>query len=271
MHQTQFPKVCRFVSSTYYSSLKHCIVQFVMQLSGRYTLLRSLSARVCFKFQWCQLTINLRQAGSYLIKGLMHQPVGSQSIKNTLENVPFLSSCDRVFNPCSYKHTYRLVATVKKRLLLPAIFLFYSSLERNYWISSPSPPLTLAYIYCHKTLRAFSLISKARPSHQQGFFPSAVMSLEMLTQHQASPKKHSPPSSEPRISVWPSLRLTSSSAALSRCRQSSGSVSYPRPAAWVCSWMETLQDCSKFTGTRSASVTQRRARKNPRRRMLAEL
>lgn len=204
----------------------------------------------------------------------MHQPVGSQSIKNTPENVPFLSSCDPVFNPCSYKHRYRFVATViwKKLQLLTAIFLFYSSLERNYWISSPSPPLTLAYIYCHKkTLKAFSLISTARPSHQQGFFPSAVTSLEMLTQHQASPEKHSPPSSEPRISVWPSLRLTSSSAALSRCRQSSGSVSYPRPAACVCSWMETLQDCSKFTGTRSAAVTQRRARKNPRRRMLAEL
>ena len=174
--------------------------------------------------------------------------------------MPFLSSYDPVFHPCSY----RFVATViwKKIQLLPVIFLFYSSLERNYWISSPSPPLTLADIYCHKkTLKAFSLISAARPSHQQGFFPSAVTSLEMLTQHQASPEKHSPPSSVPRISVWPSFRLTSSSAALSRCRQSSGSVSYPRPAACLCSWMETLQDCSKFTGTRSAAVTQRRARK----------
>lgn len=92
-----------------------------------------------------------------------------------------------------------------------------------------------------QALKDFYRISKE-------FFPFAVTSLEILTQYRASPRKKNKHSStqESKTSVCPpSTHILLSM--LRRRRHDSSSVLCP--GLQVCRWLETLQDCSKFTGT----------------------
>lgn len=90
-----------------------------------------------------------------------------------------------------------------------------------------STPLRTPYTITD-TQSLFSLISW--PSQQQGIFPSAVASLEMLTQHQASSEIRKRKRILHDFSLAPAQPASSYSAVLCRCRQGSSSLSRRGPA-----------------------------------------